>query len=51
LTGTTAGSPTESTYAFCRNVLRYDLAAFFERNSAQFRKELDEVLTALLGVK
>ncbi len=51
LTGTTAGSPTESTYAFCRDVLRYDLAGFFERNSSRFRKELEGVLAKLLGAK
>jgi hypothetical protein len=51
LTGTTAGSPTESTYAFCRDVLRYDLAGFFERNSSRFRKELEGVLATLLGAK
>jgi len=51
LTGTVADSSTESTYAFCRDVLEYDLAGFFERNSARFRKELEKVLTALLRTK
>ena len=51
LTGTTSGSPTESTYGFCREVLQYDLAGFFGRNSARFRKELDGVLSTLLGAK
>ncbi|MGB6430731.1 MAG: hypothetical protein WBF06_09100 [Candidatus Acidiferrales bacterium] len=48
LTGTKAGSTVESTYAFCRDVLGYDLAAFFERNSARFKGEIEKVLTALL---
>jgi hypothetical protein len=42
---------TESTYAFCREVLGYDLAGFFARISARFRIEVEAVLKALLGVK
>jgi hypothetical protein len=49
LTGTPAGAATESTYAFCRDVLGYDLAGFFERTSARFRAEVETVLKALLG--
>ena len=37
-----------STYAFTREVLGYDLAAFFERNASQLRAELDRVLQSLL---
>jgi len=48
LTGTKKGAPTQSTYAFCRDVLGYDLAGFFERNSVRFRAELEKVLTVLL---
>jgi len=48
LTGTQAGSPVASTYAFCRDILGYDLAGFFERNCARFKAELEIVLTALL---
>jgi RNase P protein component len=48
LTGTNGGTPTDSTYAFCRDILGYDLAGFFERNSARFRAELEKVLTTLL---
>lgn len=48
LLGLKHGAATESTYAFCRDVLRYDLAAFFERNSKRFKAELEKVLTALL---
>jgi hypothetical protein len=48
LTGTTGGSCVDSTYIFCRDVLGYDLAGFFQRNSARFKIELEAVLTALL---
>ena len=37
-----------STYSFMREVLGYDLAAFFERNKATLRSELASVLEALL---
>lgn len=48
LTGTTEGTATDSTYAFCRDVLQYDLAGFFFRNSARLKTELENVLTALM---
>jgi hypothetical protein len=48
LTGTTGGSGTASTYAFCRDVVGYDLAGFFERYSAAIKAELDQVLELLL---
>lgn len=48
LTGTTTGATTESGYAFCRDVVGYDLASFFERKSPDIKAELDKVLTALL---
>jgi hypothetical protein len=48
LVGTTTGSVTESTYAFCRKVIGYDIAAFFERNSAAIRVEVEKVLAAIL---
>jgi hypothetical protein len=48
LTGTIQGSPLESTYSFCRDVLGYDLAAFFERNSDRFRELLEQIVTSLL---
>ena len=37
-----------STYAFSQQVLGYDLAGFFERNSKVLRTELDRVLRSLL---
>jgi len=40
--------PTRSTYDFMRDVIGYDLAAFFERHSETLRKEIDKVLQALL---
>ncbi len=48
LTGTVAGSPYQSTYAFCDQVLGYDLGAFFVRNSDRFRELMNEVLASLL---
>jgi hypothetical protein len=51
LTGTLAGTATESTYAFCQQVLGYDLAGFFKRNQARFKAEVEVVLKALLGVE
>ena len=45
----TTGSTTTSTYEFCRQVLGYDLAEFFERNSAQLRQEIESILNTLLA--
>lgn len=41
--------PLLSTYDFMRDVVGYDLAAFFKRNSTVLRSELDRVLQALLA--
>lgn len=49
LRGTTGGPATDLTYAFCREVLGYDLAAFFERNSDHLKDEIEAVLLALLS--
>ena len=38
-----------STYAFCRQILGYDLAAFFERNSSELRREVESVVNTVLG--
>jgi hypothetical protein len=51
LTGASAGQATESTYVFCRDVLGYDLAGFFERTSARFKVEVETVLKTLLGAQ
>lgn len=40
--------PLRSTYDFTREILGYDLAAFFERNKKTLREEIDKVLRALL---
>jgi hypothetical protein len=48
LSGTTDGDSTDSTYVFCREVLGYDLASFFERNSNRIRLELEAILKNLL---
>jgi len=40
-----------STYAFIRDIVGYDLAAFFERNSETLRAEVANVLEALLRVE
>jgi hypothetical protein len=48
LTGTKDGSPTESTHAFCRDILGYDLAGFLERNSTRFKAKLEKALIARL---
>ena len=49
LTGTTGGTTTESTYAFCRDVVGYDLADFFRRYSPRIKTEIEAVLKALLS--
>ena len=43
-----ANNPLISTYDFMRDVVGYDLAAFFKRNSKILRSEIDTVLKALL---
>lgn len=48
LRGTVYGTTTESTYSFCRDVVGYDLADFFNRNSLRIRAEVEEVLQTLL---
>jgi hypothetical protein len=49
LIGTTDGDSQVSLYAFCQQVLGYDLAAFFARNSATIRAEISGVLETLLS--
>jgi hypothetical protein len=44
-----AANAYESTYDFARQVLGYDLAGFFQRNSALIRREVDQVLRCLLS--
>ena len=49
LRGTLSGAPTTSTYSFCREVLHYDLAKFFEHHATQIQKEVETILKALLA--
>lgn len=49
LTGTEAGSAVDSTWVFCREVLGYDLAAFFQRNSDEFRHLIESIAASLLS--
>jgi len=48
LRGTVGGTATDSTYVFCRDVLEYDLAGFFRRNSAAIKCETLAVFEGLL---
>lgn len=48
LPGTTMGTTTSSTYTFCQQILGYDLASFFQRNSVRLRQEVEAILKALL---
>jgi hypothetical protein len=47
LTG--SSSPFVSSYAFMKEIVGYDLAAFFQRNSLPLRKEIDQVFKVLLA--
>ena len=49
LTGTTQGHSVTSTYVFCRDVLGYDLAGFFEDYSRRIKTEFEKVLATLLS--
>ena len=48
LIGSLSNSPLDSTYAFCNEVIGYDLAGFFERNSAVLSQAIEEIIEALL---
>jgi hypothetical protein len=49
LLGSLGESEVESTFTFCETVVGYDLAAFFERNSKQLRREFVDILKGLLS--
>ncbi|MCK4660507.1 MAG: hypothetical protein KAV82_13375 [Phycisphaerae bacterium] len=51
LIGTVDNNPVTSTYAFMRDVVGYDLAAFFERHKQTLHKTIDAVLNALLSAE
>jgi hypothetical protein len=48
LRGHLSDSPISSTYAFCDQVLGYDLAGFLKRNSIELKQTIEQVLEALL---
>lgn len=48
LRGSTGGTALDSTYVFCREVLGYDLAAFFDRNADRIRTDTHRVFEELL---
>jgi hypothetical protein len=48
LNGLISGTSMNSTYVFCREVLNYDLAHFFESYSPRIKAELEGVLATLL---
>jgi hypothetical protein len=49
LRGTIEGTPLDSAYVFFREVIGYDLAAFFQRNSATLKEQVETVLGKLLS--
>ncbi len=49
LNGLTEGENTASAYGFCRDIIGYDLADFFQRFSPRIRAEVEIVLKALLA--
>lgn len=51
LIGSISENPHISIFAFCKHILGYDLADFFERNSPKIKNEVFSVLNALLHAK
>jgi hypothetical protein len=51
LIGSSTSDPTISLYAFCRQVIGYDLAEFFERNSSQIQIQIHDVIQTLLSAE
>ncbi len=48
LTGMSAGADMTSTYVFCRDIIGYDLGAFFDMYSQKIRSEVEGILKQLL---
>ncbi len=48
LRGHLSGSPFQSTYAFSKRIVGYDLAKFFQQNSAALKSAIEDVLKTLL---
>ena len=49
LTGTEQGDSLSSTFSFCREIVDYDLASFFSRNTEAIKAEVVTVVGALLN--
>jgi len=49
LTGSISDSSLHSTYAFCNDVVGYDLAGFFERNKEELQETTEEIFQELLA--
>lgn len=49
LLGRTTGTSLDSAYVFCKEVVGYDLAAFFQRNSTALKEQIEAVLRKLLS--
>lgn len=47
LIGTPTGNAYQSLFVFCRDILQYDLADFFNRNSKTFKEEIHKLLNTL----
>jgi len=50
LVGSLTGSPYESLFTFCEEILGYDLKEFFSRNTSFIKKEMHNTLEILLNV-
>jgi len=48
LKGSLNGTALNSTYVFCREVLGYDMAGFFERNKLAIKEDVEKVFKGLL---
>ncbi len=51
LIGNNSTDPTESLYAFTEQVIGYNLAGFFKRNSAEIKNQVHDVIQILLSAK
>ncbi|MEY2978973.1 MAG: hypothetical protein ACO3NK_01265 [Prochlorotrichaceae cyanobacterium] len=51
LTGINNTDDNISLFAFCKNVLGYDLAGFFERNSGELKECVESVISSLLSAE
>lgn len=50
LVGNPTGSPCESLFTFCKEILGYNLETFFRRNTSFIKKEMHSTLGVLLNV-